>query len=164
MSESVSDSTVDNLVGKSAPKFKLPATSGGDFKLADFKGSQVVIYFYPRDATPGCTTQSSDFATLHKKFAKANTQVVGISQDTIKSHEKFSKKLSLPFELLSDESGDVCRLYGVLKLKKMYGKEFIGIERSTFLVDGAGKVIQQWRKVKVPGHVKEVLAVAQLSS
>jgi len=164
MNESVTKDDVDNLVGKSAPKFKLPATSGGDVKLAQFRGDQVVIYFYPRDATPGCTTQSSDFAAAHKQFAKANTRVFGISQDTIKSHQKFTAKLELPFELLSDESGDVCRLYGVLKLKKMYGKEFMGIERSTFFIDASGKITKQWRKVKVPGHVEEVLAHAQLST
>ncbi len=147
--------------GKKAPPFKLPATSGGSIKLADLKGSQVVLYFYPRDNTPGCTTESGDFAAAYDLFAKANTTIFGVSQDTIKSHQKFATKLALPFELLSDESGDVCRLFDVLKLKKMYGKEFVGIERSTFLIDTSGKVIEHWRKVKVPGHVDEVLALAQ---
>ncbi|MEE9334975.1 MAG: peroxiredoxin [Granulosicoccaceae bacterium] len=160
MSKPVSGDVVGDLVGQ-ALQFDLPASSGGNIKLVDQLGSQVVLYFYPRDDTPGCTTESSDFAAAIDIFAKANTKVFGISQDTIKSHQKFTKKLTLPFELLSDESGDVCRLFNVLKLKKMYGKEFMGIERSTFLVDASGKVIQQWRKVKVPGHVDEVLAMAQ---
>ena len=160
----MSEPVVDNIVGKQAPQFDLLATRGGSVKLADLAGSQVVLYFYPRDSTPGCTTESADFAQAHGLFAKANTQVFGISQDTIKSHQKFTTKLDLPFELLSDESGEVCRLYGVLKLKKMYGKEFMGIERSTFLIDRSGKLVEQWRKVKVPGHVDEVLASAKHST
>jgi len=150
--------------GKQSPPFNLPAAGGGNIKLADLVGSQVVLYFYPRDNTPGCTTESGDFAAAHDLFAKANTKVFGVSQDTIISHQKFATKLTLPFELLSDESGDVCRLFDVLKLKKMYGKEFMGIERSTFLIDASGKVIEHWRKVKVPGHVDEVLALAQQSA
>ncbi len=151
-------------LGKKAPPFKLPASGGEILKLADFKGSQLVLYFYPRDNTPGCTTESGDFAKASKRFEKVNTRIVGISQDSIKSHEKFVAKLSLPFSLLSDESGDVCRAYGVLKLKKMYGKEFMGIERSTFLIDASGKLANEWRKVKVPGHVDEVLAAAKVSN
>lgn len=148
-------------IGKSAPLFELPATGGGSIKLSDLKGVQVVLYFYPRDNTPGCTTESQDFAKAYKRFEKTGTQVFGISQDPIKSHIKFSDKLKLPFELLSDESGEVCRQYAVLKLKKMYGKEFMGIERSTFLIDVSGKLIREWRKVKVPEHVEEVLAAAK---
>jgi len=148
-------------VGKKAPAFSLPATSGGSVKLSELKGSPVVLYFYPRDNTPGCTTQSADFAAAYKRFKRAKTNIFGISQDSIKSHEKFSNKLDLPFELLSDESGDVCRKYAVLKLKKMYGKEFTGIERSTFLIDSNGKLVREWRKVKVPGHVEEVLLAAK---
>ena len=160
----MSEPVVDNIVGKQAPRFDLPATRCGNVKLAELAGSQIVLYFYPRDSTPGCTTESADFAQAHGSFAKANTQVFGISQDTIKSHQKFTTKLDLPFELLSDESGEVCRLYGVLKLKKMYGKGFMGIERSTFLIDASGKLVEQWRKVKVPGHVDEVLASAKRSA
>ena len=160
----MSELLIGNVIGKLAPQFDLPATSGGNIKLADLAGSQVVLYFYPRDSTPGCATESADFAKAHDLFAKANTLVFGISQDTIKSHQKFTAKLDLPFELLSDKSGDVCRLYEVLKLKKMYGKEFMGIERSTFLIDASGKLVEQWRKVKVPGHVDEVLASAKQSA
>ena len=148
-------------VGKKAPAFSLPATSGGSVRLSEHKGNPVVLYFYPRDNTPGCTTQSTDFAAAYKRFKRAKTNIFGISQDSIKSHEKFSNKLDLPFELLSDESGDVCRKYAVLKLKKMYGKEFTGIERSTFLIDSNGKLVREWRKVKVPGHVEEVLLAAK---
>lgn len=144
-------------IGKTAPAFTLPATGNQKIRLSALKGQNVVVYFYPRDATPGCTTESQDFRDAQKKFAKANTVILGISQDTIKSHEKFKEKQSLNFELLSDESGDICRKYGVLKMKKMYGKEFEGIERSTFLVDSDGKLHVEWRKVKVPGHVDEVL-------
>ena len=120
-----------------------------------------MLYFYPRDATPGCTTESQNFRDAAGEFAKANTVILGISQDSIKSHEKFKDKQSLNFELLSDESGDICRKYEVLKMKKMYGKTFEGIERSTFLIDASGKLQAEWRKVKVPGHVDEVLAAAQ---
>jgi len=121
----------------------------------------VVLYFYPRDATPGCTTESQNFRDAYKAFDKANTLILGISQDPIKSHEKFHQKQALNFDLLSDESGEICKKYGVLKLKKMYGKEFMGIERSTFLIDAKGVLRNQWRKVKVPGHVDEVLLAAK---
>jgi peroxiredoxin Q/BCP len=148
-------------IGKTAPAFTLPATGDQKIRLSALKGQNVVVYFYPRDATPGCTTESQNFRDAQKQFAKANTVILGISQDPIKSHEKFKEKQSLNFELLSDESGDICRKYEVLKMKKMYGKEFEGIERSTFLIDANGKLQAEWRKVKVPGHVDEVLAAAQ---
>ena len=151
----------ETAIGKSAPLFELPSTSGDSVKLSDCKGDLVVLYFYPRDNTPGCTTESQDFANAYKRFEKAGTRVFGISQDPIKSHMKFSDKLGLPFELLSDESGEVCRQYDVLKLKKMYGKEFMGIERSTFIIDASGKLMREWRKVKVPDHVTEVLAAVE---
>jgi len=154
-------------IGKAAPAFNLPAV-GNDtdpavegehqVRLSKLKGRNVVLYFYPRDATPGCTTESQDFRDAHEAFSKANTIILGISQDPIKSHAKFHSKQSLNFDLLSDESGDICKKYDVLKLKKMYGKEFTGIERSTFLIDAEGNLRAQWRKVKVPGHVDEVLA------
>lgn len=148
-------------IGKAAPAFNLPATGDQKIRLSALKGRNVVVYFYPRDATPGCTTQSQNFRDAHKAFDKANTLILGVSQDTIKSHEKFVLKQELNFELLSDESGEICTKYGVLKLKKMYGKEFEGIERSTFLIDTKGVLRQEWRKVKVPGHVDEVLAAVK---
>ncbi len=154
----------DPKIGKAAPAFNLPATGpekDHKVRLSKLKGQNVVLYFYPRDATPGCTTESQNFRDAHKAFDKANTVILGISQDSIKSHEKFHSKQALNFDLLSDESGDVCTKYGVLKLKKMYGKEFTGIERSTFLIDAKGILRAEWRKVKVPGHVDEVLLAAQ---
>lgn len=148
-------------LGKAAPAFNLPATGEQKIRLSQLKGQNVVLYFYPRDATPGCTTESQNFRDASKKFAKANTIILGISQDPMKSHEKFHEKQALNFDLLSDESGEICKKYGVIKLKKMYGKEFEGIERSTFLIDEKGVLQQEWRKVKVPGHVDEVLAAAK---
>jgi len=148
-------------IGKKAPAINLPAVGDKKIRLSALIGQQVVVYFYPRDNTPGCTTESADFAAAVGKFTRANTVILGISQDSIASHEKFSTKLALPFDLLSDENGSVCEKYAVLKLKKMYGKEFVGIERSTFLIDAKGVLSQEWRKVKVPGHVDEVLAAAK---
>ncbi len=148
-------------IGKAAPAFYLPATGEKKIRLSQLKGSNVVVYFYPRDATPGCTTESQNFRDRYKDFQKANTLILGISQDPMKSHEKFHQKQALNFDLLSDETGEICTKYGVLKLKKMYGKEFEGIERSTFLIDEAGVLRQEWRKVKVPGHVDEVLEAAK---
>ena len=148
-------------IGKKAPAFSLPAHDGTTVKLSALKGQTVVLYFYPRDNTPGCTTESADFASQHEAFTKAGAVILGVSQDSLKSHDKFATKLLLPFQLLSDEDGDMCRAYDVIKLKKMYGKEFEGIERSTFLIDEAGKLQQAWRKVKVPGHVDEVLAAVK---
>ena len=151
-------------IGKTAPAFTLPATGDQNIRLSTLKGQNVVVYFYPRDATPGCTTESQNFRDAQKQFANANTVILGISQDPIKNHEKFKVKQKLNFELLSDESGDICRKYEVLKMKKMYGKQFEGIERSTFLIDANGKLQMEWRQVKVPGHVDEVLAAAQALS
>lgn len=149
------------VIGKPAPAFNLPATGEKSVRLSSLKGCHVVVYFYPRDATPGCTTESRDFRDAQSKFGKIDTVILGISQDPIKSHEKFHSKENLNFDLLSDESGEVCRKYGVLKMKKMYGKEFEGIERSTFLIDANGKLQALWRKVKVPGHVDEVLTTVK---
>jgi len=149
------------IIGKPAPAFNLAATGDQSIRLSTLKGQKVVVYFYPRDATPGCTTESQDFRDAMKKFEKVNTVILGVSRDSIKSHEKFQNKEALNFELLSDEAGDVCRKYDVLKMKKMYGKEFEGIERSTFLIDTKGVLRAEWRKVKVPGHVDEVLQAAK---
>jgi len=148
-------------IDQAAPDFDLPATGNQSISLNSLSGRRVVLFFYPRDATPGCTTESQNFRDANDQFAGANTVILGISQDSVTSHEKFKAKHSMPFELLSDEPGDTCKAYDVIKLKKMYGKEFLGIERSTFLIDEKGILRKQWRKVKVPGHVDEVLAATQ---
>ncbi|WP_025732596.1 peroxiredoxin [Carnimonas nigrificans] len=130
-------------------------------RLSDFTGKQLVIYFYPKDSTPGCTTEGLDFAALHDQFSAANTSILGVSRDTLKRHQNFKAKQQFPFELISDEDETLCRAFDVIKLKKLYGKEHYGIERSTFLIDAEGKLAQEWRKVKVKGHVEEVLTAAQ---
>lgn len=139
------------------PDFSLPATSGTTFSLAGQAGKTVVIYFYPKDSTPGCTTQGQNFRDLHAEFLAANTVVLGISRDSLKSHENFKAKQAFPFELGSDADEAVCNLFGVIKQKMMYGKQVRGIERSTFVIDGQGVLRREWRGVKVPGHVQEVL-------
>lgn len=144
-------------IGQTAPEFDRPATAERQISLASLKGNKVVLYFYPRDATPGCTTESQDFRDRHDQFVTAGTIILGVSQDPIASHEKFKAKQAMPFELISDEDGTMCQAYDVIRLKKMYGKEFEGIERSTFLIDEQGVLRQDWRKVKVPGHVDAVL-------
>ncbi|KRP60986.1 peroxiredoxin [Pseudomonas trivialis] len=141
--------------------FEAPATSGQTFKLAALKGKQVVIYFYPKDSTPGCTTQGQGFRDLHEAFKAASTEVFGVSRDSLKSHENFKAKQAFPFELISDKDEAVCQLFDVIKLKKLYGKEYLGVDRSTFLIDKDGVLRQEWRGVKVPGHVDAVLAAAQ---
>jgi thioredoxin-dependent peroxiredoxin len=148
-------------LNKKVPDFSAAATSDTTVRLKDLKGKNVVLYFYPRDSTPGCTTEGQDFRDAIKDFAKANTVVFGVSQDSLKSHENFRSKQCFPFELISDEDGTLCKLFDVLKMKSMYGKQFEGIERSTFLIDDGGKLRQEWRKVKVPGHVEEVLEAAR---
>ncbi|MGQ7845317.1 peroxiredoxin [Granulosicoccus sp. 3-233] len=148
-------------LNKPAPAFDLPATGERNISLSSLKGSKVVLYFYPRDATPGCTTESQNFRDAIDAFTAAGAVILGVSQDNIKSHEKFKAKHEMPFDLLSDSEDRMCRDYAVIKLKKMYGKEFEGIERSTFLIDEKGVLRQEWRKVKVPGHVDEVLAAVQ---
>ena len=144
-------------INKKVPLLKLPGTSDLQFNLSDYKGRFLVIYFYPKDATPGCTTQGVDFRDDYKKFQALDTEIFGISRDTLKSHENFKAKFTFPFELLSDEEEKACELFGVIKMKNMYGKQVRGIERSTFVIDPDGKLIQAWRGVKVEGHVKEVL-------
>src|ERR1700675_3391252 len=147
-------------VGKKAPPFTLEGTSGS-WSLSDGAGSPVVIYFYPRDNTPGCTQEGEAFAAAYPQFKKAKAAIVGISADSLAAHEKFKAKMSFPFELLSDPDKKVCKLYDVIQEKSMYGKKFIGIERSTFLVDGKGVLRQAWRKVKVNGHAAAVLAAVK---
>ena len=133
------------------------AATGGTFKLSDQKGRPVVIYFYPKDNTPGCTTEGMQFRDLHRQFAKAGAVVVGVSRDSMKSHDNFAAKMEFPFALISDPDEKLCAQFGVIKMKNMYGKQVRGIERSTFVIDSSGKLAREWRGLKVPGHVQEVL-------
>jgi thioredoxin-dependent peroxiredoxin len=144
-------------LGKQAPDFELLASNGEKVKLSDFKGKNIVLYFYPKDMTPGCTTQACDFRDFHDNFAELDCIIIGISTDPIEKHEKFIDKYNLPFLLLFDEEHKVSDLYEVWKLKKNFGKEYMGIERSTFVIDKDGKIAKEWRKVKVKGHVEEAL-------
>ncbi|MGD8525728.1 MAG: thioredoxin-dependent thiol peroxidase [Thioalkalispiraceae bacterium] len=144
-------------VGKKVPDFTLPATGDQEISLSDFKGKNVVIYFYPKDSTPGCTREGQDFRDNIAKFRRNKTVVLGVSRDSIKSHENFKAKQEFPFELLSDKDETLCKLFDVIKMKNMYGKKVRGIERSTFLINDKGVLKQEWRKVKVDGHVDEVL-------
>ena len=146
-----------NLTGKKMPKFKASATSEKEISSADFENKNLVIYFYPKDSTPGCTTEGQDFRYNYKKFKKLNTEILGVSRDSIKSHENFKAKQSFPFELLSDPDEKVCKAFDVMKMKSMYGREYMGVDRSTFLINEKGKVVREWRSVKVKGHVEEVL-------
>jgi len=139
------------------PAFALPASGGGKWKLADAAGKCLVIYFYPKDATSGCTREGEAFRDLHARFRKAGAEIVGVSPDSVASHEKFIAKHGFTFPLLSDEDKTVCRLFDVWKEKSMYGRKYMGVERSTFLIDGKGVLRREWRKVKVPGHAEEVL-------
>jgi len=145
------------MIDQPAPEFSLPATGGSDFSLHAARGKPLVLYFYPRDNTPGCTTEGQQFAALHARFRKLGCAVYGISRDSLKSHENFKAKMNFPFELLSDAEEVACQLFGVIKLKNMYGKKVRGIERSTFVIDAQGVVRREWRGVKVPGHAEEVL-------
>lgn len=145
---------------KKVPGFSCPATGGKRWKLADAAGKKVVVYFYPRDNTPGCTSEGAAFRDLHTAFKKAGAIVVGVSPDSVASHEKFKAKMAFPFDLLSDEELTVCKLFEVYKQKSLYGRKFMGVERSTFLIDGHGVLRREWRKVKVSGHAEEVLAAA----
>jgi peroxiredoxin Q/BCP len=147
--------------GMKVPEFSLPATGGGTWKLKDAAGRKLVIYFYPRDLTSGCTRESQDFRDLAAAFHKAGTDIVGISRDSVASHEKFAAKETLPFPLLADTDERVCKLFDVIKEKSLFGRKYLGVERSTFLLDGAGRLQREWRKVKVPGHAEEVLEAAQ---
>ena len=144
-------------LGKAVPDFALPATGEQTIRLSDLKGNHVVVYFYPKDSTPGCTVEGQNFRDLHDKFKRAKTVILGVSRDSLKSHENFKSKQEFPFDLLSDADEELCRLFDVIKLKNMYGKQVMGIERSTFLIDAAGVLRREWRKVKVDGHAEEVL-------
>ena len=143
------------------PDFKASMTSGGTFSLSEYRGKTVVLYFYPKDNTPGCTTEGINFRDLHPDFERANAVVFGISRDSMRSHESFKAKLAMPFELISDPDETLCLLFDVMKIKNMYGKKVRGIERSTFVIDGNGRLVKEWRGLKVPGHVDDVLAFVQ---
>lgn len=144
-------------LGKPVPDFTLPATGNKDISLSDFRGQNVVIYFYPKDSTPGCTTEGQDFRDHINTFRRRKTVILGISRDSIKSHENFKAKQEFPFDLLSDAKEHACQLFDVIKEKNMYGRKVLGIERSTFLIDAEGVLRREWRKVAVSGHVEEVL-------
>ena len=145
------------LIGKKVPDFTNAATGDQDISLRDLKGKKVVIYFYPKDNTPGCTTEGQNFRDAHAKFKRAKAIILGVSRDTVRTHENFKTKHEFPFDLLSDKEETLCKLFDVIKEKKLYGKTHMGIERSTFLIDEKGILKQEWRKVKVAGHVDEVL-------
>jgi len=145
------------MPGKAVKDFSLPSTGGGTFRLSEQRGKKLVLYFYPKDNTPGCTVEGTAFRDRYKEFAKAGAEVVGVSRDSVKSHEGFKAKMKFPFALLSDADERLCAQFGVMKMKNMYGKKVRGIERSTFVLDGEGAIAREWRGVKVPGHVEEVL-------
>ena len=149
------------MLNKAVSDFSLPATGGKTFRLSESKAELLVIYFYPKDNTPGCTAEGLNFRDLHPAFRKAGCEIVGISRDSLKSHENFKAKMGFPFDLLSDEDERVCSLFRVIKMKNMYGKQVRGIERSTFVLDAKRVLRREWRGVKVPGHVQEVLDFAK---
>ena len=148
-------------INQTVSDFSAAMTSDKTFTLSDYRGKNIVLYFYPKDSTPGCTTEGQDFRDAYADFQAIDTEIFGISRDGLKAHENFRTKQSFPFELISDKDETVCQLFDVIKLKNMYGKQFQGIERSTFLIDKEGVLRQEWRKVKVKGHVAEVLTAAQ---
>jgi thioredoxin-dependent peroxiredoxin len=150
--------TMELKTNESAPEFKLPASRGETVKLSDFRGKHVVLYFYPKDMTPGCTTEACDFRDQHESFEELDAVIIGVSPDPVSRHEKFIEKHGLPFLLLSDEENKAAETYGVWKLKKNFGKEYMGIERSTFIIDKQGNLVKEFRKVKVKGHVEEALS------
>jgi peroxiredoxin Q/BCP len=145
------------MLGKPVPDFSLPSTGGTSFRLSGARGSKLVLYFYPKDNTPGCTLEGNGFRDAWKDFKRAGCEIYGVSRDSLASHEKFKEKMKFPFELLSDEDEAVCKQFGVMKMKNMYGRKVRGIERSTFVIAGDGVLAREWRGVRVPGHVQEVL-------
>ena len=146
-------------IGKKVTDIKLAATGDQTLQLSDFKGKNIVLYFYPKDSTPGCTLEGQDFRDNKRKFSARNTIILGVSRDSVKSHDNFKSKQSFTFELLSDPEEKLCNQFDVIKEKNMYGKKHMGIERSTFLIDEDGTLVYEWRKVKVKGHIEEVLEV-----
>lgn len=145
-------------IGQKAPDFTLPASNGETVSLHDFAGKNIILYFYPKDMTPGCTTEACDFRDQHSRFSDLNTVILGVSTDSLERHHKFIDKYGLPFLLLADEQHQAAESYGVWKMKKNFGKEYMGIERSTFVINKEGVLVKEWRKVKVKGHVEEALA------
>lgn len=145
------------IVGQAVPEFSLPSTGGKTVRLSELKGKHVVIYFYPKDSTPGCTLEGQDFSRLYESFKEESADVYGVSRDSMKSHENFKAKQNYCIDLLSDESEELCQLFGVIKMKNMYGRQVRGIERSTFVIDAEGNLVKEWRGVKVDGHAREVL-------
>ncbi len=150
-----------SILNMTVPDFSAEITGTIPFQLSQHRGKNLVLYFYPKDNTPGCTTESLQFRDLYPKFQKAGTEIIGISRDSIRSHDGFKSKLDLPFELISDSDETVCTMFDVIVMKSMYGKKVRGIERSTFVIDAAGKIVKEWRGVKVPGHVDDVLEFVQ---
>lgn len=150
-----------SILNMTVPDFSAQITGTTPFQLSQFRGKNLVLYFYPKDNTPGCTTESLQFREHYPKFQKAGTEIIGISRDSIRSHDGFKSKLDLPFELISDSDEMVCAMFDVIVMKSMYGKKVRGIERSTFIIDAAGKMVKDWRGVKVPGHVDDVLEFVQ---
>jgi thioredoxin-dependent peroxiredoxin len=148
-------------IGSKIKDFSLPSSGGGTWSSKDAAGRKLVIYFYPKDMTSGCTRESQDFRDLYSAFRKAGVDIVGVSRDSVKSHDKFTEKEKLPFPLLSDEDEKLCKLFDVIHEKSLYGRKYLGVERSTFLLDGTGVLRREWRKVKVPGHAEEVLEAAK---
>ena len=146
-----------SAVNKIVPEFSAVMTGEKQFKLSDYRGKKIVLYFYPKDNTPGCTTEGIEFRDLYPQFQQANTEIFGISRDSLRSHEGFKAKLEMPFQLISDPDETLCLMFDVMKMKNMYGKQSRGVERSTFVIDGAGTLVKEWRGVKVPAHVEEVL-------
>ena len=147
----------DPTINKVIPNFKSLATSNQLFELSDHKGKRILLYFYPKDNTPGCTTESIEFKELADQFSEQNTLIFGVSRDSVASHDKFKEKYQFPFELISDENEEICKIFDVIKEKNMYGKKYMGIERSTFLIDESGQLIAEWRKVKAKGHAHIIL-------
>ncbi len=150
-----------SILNMTVPDFSAEMTGDKPFQLSAYQGKNLVLYFYPKDNTPGCTTESMQFRDLHPQFAAANTEIFGISRDSLRSHEGFKAKLELPFELISDSDERICTMFDVMVMKSMYGKKVRGVERSTFLIDASGKIMKEWRGVKVPGHVDEVLELVK---
>ena len=148
-------------IGDKLPKLTLPASGGSTVDLASFKGRPLVVYFYPKDNTPGCTQEGQDFRDLYRQFQKAGVEIFGISRDSVRSHENFIEKYKFPFTLLSDADETACKAFDVIREKSLYGKKYMGVDRSTFLFDASGKLVREWRSVKVKGHAHEVLEAAK---